>query len=406
MGGCTLEAVEAICSPPMDTLNGVASLTDNNLLRQEVDLNGEPRFVLLETIREYALERLQESGEEPTLRQSHADYYVALAERTEAELQRDGYLQWLDSMEVEHGNLRITLDWCEKLDIEKGLRLIVASHHPVTLSTHNHALEGGERVERLLNADSTVSVTNPLLWARALNVAARLAYVRKDILALSRWAEKALYFSRQIVDEKNTLYALRSMGQATALQGLDQLSETINIEGLALARETGNNWFICFFLNIMGLLNRNRGDYAKAFSYHAEAAKLVRHIEDKPFVLTILWELGTSSLFVENFEQGYQCYLESISSSKERILAYDLEGFAGLAAFQKHPERAAGLLGAAEALRETQDTPRMKFDQYYEQFVAMTRAQLDEPAFNAAWAEGRAMTLEQALAYALSDANS
>jgi DNA-binding CsgD family transcriptional regulator len=151
----------------------------------------------------------------------------------------------------------------------------------------------------------------------------------------------------------------------------------------------------------MGMLARNRGDYDRALVYHQEAYSQARQTDDESYALTILWELGTSYLFKQDYERARQCYRESITSGNEGVLAYDLEGSAGLAAAQQQPKRAARLLGAAEALRETADTPLMKLDYYYERFVIMTRAQLDEQDFAAAWAAGRTMTLDEAVAYAL-----
>ena len=404
MGGCTLEAIEAICSPPMDTLNGVASLTDNNLLRQEVDLNGEPRFVLLETIREYALERLQESGEEPALRQSHADYYVALAERAETGLHHVGHQQWLNLLETEHNNLRAVFDWCEYNHVEQALLLAVALSH--FWEMRGHMMEGRERFECLLAADSTVSKLNSSLWAKALNHASELAWRHRDDVVCQRRAKEALQLSLETDDNEGVLWALFNLGRAARSRGDDETAREILEEGLALARKGENHSDTRNFLSALGIIMRNQGDYARAIVYHDEAVKLAKAIENKADIHIVLWETGTSWLFCGDCEQAQQLYMESLTMSKEAVhCAYCLEGFSGIASAKKQPERAARLLGAAGALRDTAHRPRIDSEDYYRHILNMTRAQLDEPAFNAAWAEGRAMTLEQALAYALSDAN-
>ena len=404
VGGWSLEAAESVCVEDLklNVLDGMASLLDKNLVKQDTRSEGEPRFMMLETIREYALARLVESGEEQAIRQAHATYFVMLAERTESELDPAGYRRWLNNREVDLGNLRVALNWCENYDIELGLRLIVTGQHLSFLTTRGHVLERGERIEKLLAVGDGVSDRNPSLWARVLNMAARLAYVRGDDQSFYRWAEEGLRFSREIGDVRSRLFALRSFGHAAALQTAYDAAESFLVEGLILAREVGDDWFISHFLHDMGLVARNLGDYNRALSYHEEAVKLVKQTDDKSYSLFTLFQLGTSWLFKENYEQGRQCYVECLSLSNEAIdFVYSLEGFGGLAAAQKQPERAARLLGAAEALREVADMPRMRLDQYYEHFAEATRDQMDEVTFASAWAEGRTMSLEQVVAYAL-----
>ncbi|MFQ5794857.1 MAG: AAA family ATPase [Candidatus Bipolaricaulia bacterium] len=134
VGGCTLEVAEAVCNGTgdleldVDVLDGLASLVDKNLLRQEEQVEGAPRFLMLETIREYGLERLEASGEAEATQRTRADYYLALAEQAEPKLwggPEQG--EWLDRLEVEHDNLRAALAWCEQSgECEVGLRLGVA----------------------------------------------------------------------------------------------------------------------------------------------------------------------------------------------------------------------------------------------------------------------------------------
>src|SRR5215208_6135993 len=127
-GGRTLEAIEAICDPegdlPVDTFEGVSSLMDKSLLRQEEGPNGEPRFVMLETVHEYAREKLQESAEAQEIKRVHAEYFLTLAEEAYPELKGANQLQWLERLEAEHDNMRAALPWAlERKDVELALRL-------------------------------------------------------------------------------------------------------------------------------------------------------------------------------------------------------------------------------------------------------------------------------------------
>ena len=409
VGGWSLEAMEAVCggashdSPlQIDVYDALESLLNKSLVQQTTDKYGELRFLLLETIREYALEVLMESNEEQAIRRTHAEHFLALGARAKPEMKGEDHHKWLNILEEELDNLRAVLNWSREWDVEVGLRLAI------TLDdfwvTRGHILEGGEMLEQLLANSGIISTQEPLLWANALNIAARMAYVRGDDPLLRQRAGEALRSSQQLRDEDNILFALRNQGQSAALHGDYKTAERYCLEGLMLARQAGDYWFTCFFLNILGMLSRNQGECDRALSYHVEAARLIKQTDDGIYRLIILWETGTSFLFQGDDEQAHRCYMESLSISREPVnLAYGLEGFGGLAAIKKKPERAARLLAAAQSLRERAHTPRVPLDHYYDWFMAQVRAQLDEASFAAAWAEGAQMTLEQAVAYALSE---
>ena len=127
-GGRTLEAIEAICDAegdlPVDAFEGVSSLLDKSLLRQEEGPNGEPRFVMLETVHEFAREKLEESAEAEEIKRAHAEYFLTLAEEAYPELRGPDQLQWLERLEAEHDNMRAALSWAlERKEVEVALRL-------------------------------------------------------------------------------------------------------------------------------------------------------------------------------------------------------------------------------------------------------------------------------------------
>jgi predicted ATPase len=127
-GGRTLEAIEAICDAegdlPVDAFDGVSSLLDKSLIRQEEGPNGEPRFVMLETVHEFAREKLQGSGEAEQIKRVHAEYFLTLAEEAYPELKGANQLQWLERLEVEHDNMRAALSWTlERKEVEVALRM-------------------------------------------------------------------------------------------------------------------------------------------------------------------------------------------------------------------------------------------------------------------------------------------
>jgi non-specific serine/threonine protein kinase len=267
---------------------------------------------------------------------------------------------------------------------------------------HGYVIELSERVDKLLTRNTEVAHRNPQIWGDLLNISAWLAYVRGDEAMLALRAETALHFCQGINDARGVLWALRSLGQSAALRGDTAMAIQLFTEGLAGAHELGDAWFVGFFLNNLGIVNRNSGDYIRSLAYHTEAAQLVTMLDDRSQKLKIFWEAGTSLLFQQEYTKARQHYIDSLSYSHDPIeIAYSLEGFAGLAAAQQQPERAARLLGAADAEREAAHAPHVGMDHYYERFIAVTRRQLSDTAFDTAWAGGRAMTRREAIDYAL-----
>src|SRR5262249_21631229 len=164
VGGCTIAAAEAVCNASGDlanyALDWLAALADKSLLQQAQGLDGEPRFAMLETIREYALERLEQNGEVESLRQAHLDYFLALAEQAEPELTGPRQAEWLERLEREHDNLRAALAWAlEHGLVELGARLGGALWR--VLCTHCHLSEGGRWLVQKLWQKDTIAPPLP-----------------------------------------------------------------------------------------------------------------------------------------------------------------------------------------------------------------------------------------------------
>jgi predicted ATPase len=183
-GGRTLEAIEAVCDArgdlPVDALEGVSSLLDKSLLRQEVGPEGEPRFVMLETIHEYARERLEASGEAEEVRRLHAAYFLALAEEAEPELSGADQLACLERLEAEHDNMRAALSWSLEKEPETALRLAVALAR--FWEKRSYFSEGSRWLEAALRQSDRVeaATTDSATRARLLSEAGTFAFFRTD----------------------------------------------------------------------------------------------------------------------------------------------------------------------------------------------------------------------------------
>ena len=427
VGGSTLEAVEGVCNVEgdleIDPFDGVASLLDKSLLRQEEGPGGEPRFLMLETIHEYAWERLELSGEIEDLRQRHAAYFLQVAEAAEVEFYGAQQGAWMTRLAAEQDNLRAALRWAlERREAETALRLVHTLRDYWLAS--GQVTEGRQWIEAALatpqQAEAAVPVAGAAsgLRAKALGQAAWAAKHQGDFGAGRLRAEEALALHRARADKREVALSLGMLAVMAADQGDYATAHERNGDALAIARELDNASDLALMLNIEGWHAYLAGDDARALTLLEESLALFRHVGDtSPWLCHTLDSLGkvlvargdharARALLTEGLHLAHQ------HGNRASLLSGLLEGLACLTApegtAQGEPvegaRRAARLFGAAAALRETSGEVLAPAERsMQERHVAFARAHLDAVAWRAAWAEGRAMTLEQAVAYALEE---
>jgi non-specific serine/threonine protein kinase len=406
-GGRTVQAVEAVCGYGLaiDVIDGLESLLYKSLLRQEVGLDSEPRFLFLETIHEYARERLEESGEAEAMRKRHADYFVTLAERAEPELPGARQDYWSARLRVEHENLRTALAWSlGGADPELGLRLVGALRDFWYYG--GHIAEGGRWAERALESTED---TPPALRAKALNAAGQLAFARGDHEQGRLVHREALVLSREAGDRINHAWALALLGwHLSAYPG--RYGEGIGLceEGLALFRVLDHKPGIARALNALGELARLDGDYERAKQVYEDCLAISRETGDRQREALMLGCLGYVAQHQGDYGRAEALIIKALTLLRELHLRYGIAAFslalAGPVGAQGQAVRAARLLGAGEALLEAmgvglQPADKLEVDRYQ----AAVREQLDEATFEAARAAGRAMSLEEAVAYVLGE---
>jgi predicted ATPase len=407
-GGRTLEAIETVCNGEgdleLDVLVGVASLVDKNLLRQK-EAAGEPRFVMLETIHEYAREMLQESGEAEQIRRRHAEYFLALAEEAEPQLHGRQPAGWLARLEQEHDNLRTALGWF--LAAEDGalsaLRLSSAlwyfwytcGHIPEASAWLDRALARSEGVEHAART-------------RALNDAGRAAYYRDDLQRSEFLAREGLAHARREGDLAGMIRALSTLETVASKRGEHDRAREFAAEAIPLGRAAGDPRLLSSLLNNMGVSAYRRGDYGRARELYAEAVALSQEAGDESALDCTINNLAEAALAEGDLPAAAAYHRRALEISsrlgKKGIMAMGLEGLAATCAAQMAPERAARLYGGAAAIREAARFPREPASQpRYDREILAVREALEEHVFAARWAEGQAMTLEQAVAYALEE---
>jgi tetratricopeptide (TPR) repeat protein len=353
--GCTLEAAEAVYQavddsatgegPSLEMLDGVASLVDKSLLRQEEQVNGEPRFCMLETIREYGLECLTASGEEHAVWRAYADYYLALIEKVEPELVGPEQAVWLGQLEAEHDNLRAALHWAEaRGEVETGLRLAGALCQFGLV--RGYLSEGRERLARLLALAGLA--TRPMVRAKALTSAGNLAHNLGDFAAARMLFEDSLALWRESGDKRGIATSLNDLGWVAWWQGDYTAARALSEEGLMRWREIGDKQGIATSLNNLGWVAHHRGAYTAARALHQESLTMRQELGDKRGIAFVLTNLGWAVHKQGDYERATVLLEEALALFQEvgvkQLFAFASACLADIVHDQGDARRAIALL--------------------------------------------------------------
>jgi predicted ATPase/class 3 adenylate cyclase len=433
-GGCTLACAEEVAGADIDVLE---SLVDKSLVGHSAE-----RFWMLETIRGYALECLRASGEEEDVRSRHLAWFVALVQQSDIDLygplQRDAARK----IEREFANVRAAFEWSVASDdIEAGLRLVSVRRFWQVLQEHQ--AEAMAWTETLV---SRAGAADPSLRARTLAIAGEVRRVRGDLDGACQHLEAALSIQRQLRDPAVLCRPLYMLGRAETAAGRYQRGHELTEEGVAIARATGDRQALGELLAQLGettyelgmaerartvldealTVSREIGDthtladaqrilamiecdvsrFEEARGLLTEALTLQQELSDWSCASLSLSTLGDVSLREHDYAAANALFLEAVALQHTHNNAFrlgdSLWGLAAAAAGNRQWGRAVRLLGAAQALRG--DAPiRLATPQRQEAMREEVRRHMTEKAFGAALAEGAAMSLEEALAYALAD---
>jgi predicted ATPase/class 3 adenylate cyclase len=404
VGGRSLDAVAAVCSTDADggagLLDAVATLVDNNLLKRADDTE-ESRFLMLETLHEYATERLEESGEAEDVRRRHAEYFLALAEQAETELGGLRQVEWLDRLDREHGNFRAALTWAAR-EGEAELELRLAGALRGFWRIRGHLSEGRKWLEGALSRPAGQSAP---ARAKALYAASVLALRQGDHATAAGLAREGLQMYEEIEDSAGAARVLHVLGSVAVGERDFGEARRVFERSEALAREAGNKSLLATTVVDLGDVALNEGDYARAAQLFEESLELFRELEDKDGTAVARYNLGSTALYQERFDDAARLFEDSLALFRalgyREGIAYCLEGLAAAAAARGNATAAARLLGAADALSEELGTALEPAERdRHERTAAAVRNQLGEEEFAAAWKDGRTDG-ERAAEYAL-----
>lgn len=411
IGGFTVEAAQAVGGEPGDeagVFEQLEGLADKSLLRGQGGAS-EPRFGMLETLRDYAVKRLAESGESAEVQQRHARYFLALAERAEPEIRGAQQLAWVERLEREHANLRAAVEWslAPNGDVELGLRLASALH--LFWWTRNYLTEASEWLSRVLSHPDAATPT--LVRTKALNAAGTIALFRGDYSQARLFYEECLAMRRELMsqgigDMSGIAGALGNLGLVAWSLDDHAAAYALTRESLEVLRELGDRHGVARSLTGLGAIAYSQGNHLDAKASYTEALHLFEEFGDRQSVAMILNNLGETALSQSNLEEAGAYFKDGMLALRDignkAAVGGCLDGLAQIAAAQGKPGRAARLFGAADGItKSTGEAVPVANRAEYAQIVAGVRDTLGNEAFEAAWDEGQAMSLEEAVAYGL-----
>jgi predicted ATPase/DNA-binding SARP family transcriptional activator len=448
-GGFTLESAESVCSQaPLSSqsvLDLLARLVDRSLVKM-VRVGALERYSLLETVREYAHEKLNKSGEANEMRRRHRDFYVALAELSAPKLKGADQISWLDRLQEDQDNVRSAWEFCfREEELEAAGRLVCSFFH--YWPRRGNISEGRIWTNRLLERPE--AGMQPGRHADILGVAGYLAFVQRDFPAAKSMLEQSVTLGRIAGNREATAWALQWLGRIMNLsRGDSKAVRPIMEEALAMYRDLGNHWGIAFELYHLSGLDESEGHYEEARAHGRESLAIFQELGDVLMIGVVLGGLADIAQSQENLEEAgeyqEQClrnaratgsiyvtantchdlawirlrqgrasaagslFEESLRLSNEYgnkpAALSSLAGTAAVLLFNGQVKEATGLLGAVEASLDEnaiRDVLETRVRDQIDHYRNLVKLQLEDPILAEAWREGQAMGLEQAIEQAM-----
>ncbi len=404
VGGFPLEALEsvALLDSNHSILDALSRLVDKSLLL--VEQKDQPRYRFLEPIRQYARDKLNETGESNSIQDRHLHYYLHVAEEAEPYLFGARQQDWKNRLELDHDNLRVALAWSLESDqIEAGLKM--AGALAWFWHSKGHLSEGNLWLEKILASGIS---TQSKERAKAFRASSILATDTGDYIRARVLAESSIKLYREIGDNRGAGLVLADLGATLHLEGKPEEAIESFEESLRLLRATGERWEIAYALVWLGDALFRLGDMERAATSWEESLRLTQELGDHYLMAWSLGGLADVTRLRTDYRRATGMFKEALSlyqSAGDKIgPPFSLEALGLIAAALGDAKRAARLWGAASAWREAINEPlSVIYQKDYAASVAQARTQLGEEVYGSAWSEGHAMTPEQAIALALEE---
>jgi predicted ATPase len=442
-GGWTLAAAEAVLAE-RGLAAALTNLHERSLVRMGDSGDGQSRFTMLTTIRDFAREQMAVGGEAERLEHSHFAYYLAQAEAADLEWTGANGAAWMERLESDHDNLRAALDWTrERQDWDNALLLAGAMAR--FWHTRGHLREGRRWLDELLSHTAGIS---PGVRAKALLGAGLLARGQDDVIQSITWLQEAADLFRALGDEKNLAYTLADLGWTFHYRGQEEQADAAARESLPILRRIRDRYGIANALHVIGWAAAGLGNLDAARASFEESLALLRELGNSRAIATVINSLGEVARAQGDREGARKLYEESLLTQEslrnhmgaamarhnlgyiaqasgqldeateyfrraldgflelgsQNGIAGCLLGLGAVAHTAGQPARAARLFGAGQAVLDSIETPLHPADQAeYASYIARAREHTDPPVWATAWAEGQALSRDLAIDYARSD---
>ena len=394
-GSCSYDSAEAVARADPDTLQ---SLLDQSLVRKRESGRGS-RYWMLETIREYARERLEDAGEAEALLRGHAHEFLTLAETAYPHL-RVKPKEWLDRLEAEDDNLRAAIEWIEAAG-ESQVALEMAGALYRYWSIRGHVAEGWRVLDRLLRADERPTAAR----ARALVGSAVMATHTADLAAGRSRAEEALTLHRKFGDAWGVAYSVFMLGYIATEERDWATAETYFEDSLRAFRELDDEHYSLLATDGLAWMALELGDPERSRILHEDVLGRARAQSDEVVAAVQLFQLATLAFEDGRVRDAHGMLKEALHINRDHDIpagiVEDLCIFASFLAVEGKAEMAARLLSRAEVLRDEIGGVSSWVGEMNERTLVALRGQLDRVSLAVAWEQGRALTIEEAIAHAL-----
>ncbi|MCC6179762.1 MAG: hypothetical protein IT305_30995 [Chloroflexi bacterium] len=406
VGGCTIEEAEAAYAatarahtPSLDVLDGIDSLLAQSLLRRQDGPDGEPRYTMLETIREFGLESLALTGELPSLRRWHAEYFLALAETAEPRMRGPEQARWLDRLAAEHDNLRAGLEWGLSPDGTDEIALRLCGALAWFWYNRSHLEEARRRLAQVLARGAGASLAR----VKALAGAGRLAHIQHDSAQARALLSESLALARDLRDPWWEAWALHLLGRVAYFDRDAETARSLGFECLAVAREIDDAWLVGWAFHLLGLASHIEDDFVTARRYYEESLTIRRPLDFREGTSTLLTLLA----LIDFRERDYPSACARLQESLDLLWGIDwawlmgnlIAQFLAVAVAIGQLERGARLWGALTTLSESVSTrPIPLVEAFLGPALESARHTLGEEAFTVARQAGQRMSRDDIMA--------
>ena len=399
VGGSTLEAMAAVCTIEGDVLELAESLVTKSLVRPHVTAAGEVRLTMFETIREFGLEQLAWTGELEAMRRQHAEYFAVLAEQAEPGLGGPAARTWLDRLEMEHNNLRAALEWSLSVGGDRGSQKALRLGGALARFwwTRNYWDEGAEWLKGALAGAPGRTAER----MKALHGAGWLAHFQRDSIRARSVLLESLEIATGRDDHWTNAWVLHLLGRVAYFEGNPVDARLYGQQSLAVAEGIGDRWLIAWAVHLLALAAHIASDDTNAWALYEHSLAIRRELGHQEGIAMLLLCMGELAHRQRDLTRALMLYRESLGVAQALnspwFLLSVLAPFASLAA-EHQPERAARLSGATTAMSQSSHSvPIPLAEVLFEQGLTLARRALGEEAFAAAWAEGEALSLDEAI---------